>query len=89
MTSAITESWLMSKNQLKYEIEIVGMGHLKGPSHLIRHPSKTPFKAPFKNRFFGIRYPYPRSGALTIRGYGYLEPKKKFLKGVLEGCLIK
>ena len=47
MTSAITESWLMSKNQLKYEIEIVGMGHLKGPSHLIRHPSKTPFKAPF------------------------------------------
>ena len=29
-----------------------------GPSHLIRNPSKTTFKAPFKNRFFGIRYPY-------------------------------
>ena len=67
-------------------------------SFLIRHPSKTPFKAPFKNRFFGIRYPYPRSGALTIMivnawGKGYLVPKKRFLKcalkGVLEGYLIK
>ena len=42
-----------------YEIDI-------GPSHLIGHPSKTPFRAPFKNHFFGTRYPYPRSGALTI-----------------------
>ena len=32
----------------------------------IRHPSKTPFKVPFKNCFFGIRYPYPRSWALRI-----------------------
>ena len=37
-----------------------------GQNNLIRQPSKTPIKAPFKNRFFGVRYPYPQSGALTI-----------------------
>ena len=41
------------------------MSRAIGPSHLIRHPSKNPFKAPFKNQFFDIRYPYPQSGALT------------------------
>ena len=35
-------------------------------TYLIRHPSKTPFKLPFKNHFFRLSYPYPRSGALTI-----------------------
>ena len=38
----------------------------KGRSHLIRHPSKTPFKAPFKNRFFGIRYPFLRASRLQL-----------------------
>ena len=43
-----------------------------GPNHLIRHPSKPPFKAPFKIRIFGKRYPYPQRGALTI--YDYKRP---------------
>ena len=55
--------------------------------HLIRHPSK----APFKNCFFVTRYPSPRSGALTI-GIRVSYAKKRFLKGalkgVLEGCLL-
>ena len=69
-------------------------------SHSIRQPSKTPFKASFKRHFFGIMYPYPLSGALTIYDCmrpalrrGYLMLKKWFLNGalkkVLEGCLIK
>ena len=61
-------------------------------SFLIRHPSKTPFKAPFKNRFFGIRYPYPRSGALTTHNHDCeclaqrirLSSAKE---AVLKGCL--
>ena len=65
----------------------------------MKHPSNTPFKASFTIRFFGIRYHYSQSGALTIYDCmrpalrkGYLMPKKRFLKGglkgVLEGCLI-
>ena len=59
-----------------------------GRSHLIRHPSKTPFKAPFKNRFFVTSYPYPRSGALTIRirvPYKGILCKEVVLKGCLKG----
>ena len=39
-----------------------------GPGHLIIHPSKIPFKAPFKNRFFGIRtrYPFLRTTRLWV-----------------------
>ena len=51
-------------------------------------------KAPFKNHFFGIKYPYPQSRALTIYDSmrpalrkGYLMPKKRFLKGALKGFL--
>ena len=33
---------------------------------ILGHLSKTPFKASFKNRFFWISYPHPRSGALAI-----------------------
>ena len=66
-------------------------------SHFIRHPSK----APFKNRFFciiidcecpalRIRVPfakksYPQSG----HSQPMIMPKKRFLKGVFDGCLIK
>ena len=59
-------------------------------SHLIRYPSKTPFKVPFKNRFFVTRYPYPRSGALTIRirvPYKGILCKEAVLKGCLKGGL--
>ena len=54
---------------IKVEIHItVNTLYLVRPeSFLIRHTFKTPFKAPFKNRFFVTTYPYPRSGALTIR----------------------
>ena len=49
-------------------------------SFLIRHPSKTPFKTSFRNRFSGLRWPYPRSGALAI--FEFME-KSGFLKRAL------
>ena len=59
-------------------------------NHLIRHPPKFPFKALFKNHFFGRRYPYPRNGSRTImivctplRGEGILFRRSGALKGVL------
>ena len=62
--------WISAKKELSQTIIRFwcnyGPSHL-GRSHLIRHSSKTPFKVPFKNRFFCLTYPYPRSGALTIR----------------------
>ena len=65
-----------------------------GPSHLLRHPSKTHYIAAFKNHFFGIRYHNPQNGALTIYDCMqpalrkvYLLPKTLFLKGALEEFL--
>ena len=43
--------------QLYYtKIAVLGAGQWQSNdcrSHLVRHPCKTPFKVPFKNRFFG------------------------------------
>ena len=62
-----------------------------GRSHLIRHPSKNPFKVPFKNHFFDGRYSYPHNRdcecpALRIR-VSCIE--EAVLKGYLKGCLIE
>ena len=64
-----------------------------GPSHLIRHPSKSPFK----NRFFGMCtyvVAFPQSGSHTIidcecPALRIRAVLKGCLKEVLEGCLIK